>query len=232
VRGSGQRGAYPDSIDVGIDLGTTNSAIAVVEDGTVSVVKNNDGWDSTPSAIWLPKPDTIHVGRRARSRVGFDPDNAAAEFKQEMGLADARKEFVSAGRPLTPQELSAEVLKSLRADAAHHCGAAPESAVITVPAAFTLNENKATTEAAELAGFGPSCPLVQEPTAAAFAYGFHDSSDRGYWMVFDFGGGMGYLARGGDGSLTAFTLATADQAQGPFPDAARNRTVTLLVVPK
>ncbi|MCU1685289.1 MAG: Hsp70 protein [Amycolatopsis sp.] len=178
-----------DTIDVGIDLGTTNSAIAVVEDGTVSVVKNNDGWDITPSAIWLPKPDTIHVGRRARSRVGFDPDNAAAEFKQEMGLADARKEFVSAGRSLTPQELSAEVLKSLRADAAHHCGAAPESAVITVPAAFTLNENKATTEAAELAGFGPSCPLVQEPTAAAFAYGFHDSSDRGYWMVFDFGGG-------------------------------------------
>jgi molecular chaperone DnaK len=178
-----------DTIDFGIDLGTTNSAIAVVEDGDVVVIKSNDGWDITPSAVWMPKQDSVYVGRRARQRVEGDPDNAAAEFKLEMGLADARRTFAKAGLELTPQQLSAEVLKSLRADAAHHSGEAPEFAVITVPAAFALNQNKATTEAATLAGFNPACPLVQEPTAAAFAYGFRDSVDRGYWMVFDFGGG-------------------------------------------
>ncbi|WP_367127966.1 Hsp70 family protein [Saccharothrix sp. HUAS TT1] len=180
-----------DTIDYGIDLGTTNSAIAVVEDGQVVVIKSNDGWDITPSAIWMPKPGTVHVGRRARDYVEIDPDNAASEFKLEMGLADARRRFVKAGRELTPPQLSAEVLKSLRGDAGDraHNGVPPEFAVITVPAAFTLNQNKATTEAAALAGFDPACPLVQEPTAAAFAYGFRDSADRGYWMVFDFGGG-------------------------------------------
>jgi molecular chaperone DnaK len=178
-----------DTIDFGIDLGTTNSAIAVVEDGAVTVIKNNEGWDITASAVWIPKPGTIHVGRRARERVESEPDNAAAEFKLEMGLADAGKRFAKAGATLTPQQLSAEVLKSLRADAAHHSGSLPDAAVITVPAAFSLNQNKATIEAATLAGFGAACPLVQEPTAAAFAYGFHNADDRAYWMVFDFGGG-------------------------------------------
>jgi molecular chaperone DnaK len=178
-----------DTIDFGIDLGTTNSAIAVAENDTISVIKNNDGWDITPSAVWMPKENLIHVGRRARERVESDPENAVSEFKLEMGLADARKKFAKAGVELTPQQLSAEVLKSLRADAAHHCGSPPDAAVITVPAAFTLNQNKATTDAATIAGFTTACPLVQEPTAAAFAYGFNDVDDRAYWMVFDFGGG-------------------------------------------
>ncbi|MEV8340179.1 Hsp70 family protein [Streptomyces niveus] len=178
-----------DTVDFGIDLGTTNSAIAVVESGGVSVIKNNDGWDITPSAVWMPKEGRVHVGRAARDWVEKDPANATAEFKLEMGLADSRKVFETAGTSLTPPQLSAEVLKSLRADATHHCGAAPESAVITVPAAFALNQNKATIEAAKLAGFTAACPLVQEPTAAAFAYGFQDATDRAYWMVFDFGGG-------------------------------------------
>jgi len=178
-----------DTIDFGIDLGTTNSAIAVVDDGDVCVIKNNDGWDFTPSAVWIPKPDVVHVGRRARERTEKDPDSAAAEFKLEMGLAGAGRRFAKAGVTLSPEQLSAEVLKSLRGDAAHQCGALPDAAVITVPASFTLNQNNATSEAATLAGFGAACPLVQEPTAAAFAYGFQDTSDRAYWMVFDFGGG-------------------------------------------
>ncbi|MFI6084915.1 Hsp70 family protein [Streptomyces sp. NPDC051217] len=178
-----------DTVDFGIDLGTTNSAIAVVEGGNVSVIKNNDGWDITPSAVWIPKEGRVHVGRQARDRVEHDPANATAEFKLEMGLADSRKSFATAGASLSPPQLSAEVLRSLRADAAHHTGTPPESAVITVPAAFALNQNKATIEAAELAGFTSACPLVQEPTAAAFAYGFQDATDRAYWMVFDFGGG-------------------------------------------
>ncbi|GAA2428813.1 Hsp70 family protein [Streptomyces macrosporus] len=179
-----------DTIDFGIDLGTTNSAIAVVEDGESVVIKNIHGSDTTPSAVWMPKAGTVHVGLNAKNHVEKDPDNAVAEFKQEMGLADARRTFARAGVSLTPQELSAEVLKSLRADAAHkYQGVAPDAAVITVPAAFALNQNKATSQAAALAGFSPDCPLVQEPTAAAFAYGFQDHGDRAYWMVFDFGGG-------------------------------------------
>lgn len=180
-----------DTIDFGIDLGTTNSAIAVATDGEVSVIKNNEGWDTTPSAVWIPKQGMIEVGRRARDRVESDPQNATAEFKLEMGLADAGRHFAKAGLTLTPQQLSAEVLKSLRADAASmdKDKQAPIAAVITVPAAFSLNQNKATSEAAALAGFHPACPLVQEPTAAAFAYGFQNTDDRAYWLVFDFGGG-------------------------------------------
>lgn len=178
-----------DTIDCGIDLGTTNSAIAVVEHGEVVVVKNNDGWDITPSAVWMPTPNETYVGRPAKARVETDPENAAAEFKQEMGLAGAQRRFANAGVALTPPQLSAEVLRSLRGDAAEHCEVPPDCAVITVPAAFTLNQNKATSEAAALAGFGAACPLVQEPTAAAFAYGFNDRVDEAYFMVFDFGGG-------------------------------------------
>ncbi|MFD5827533.1 Hsp70 family protein [Lentzea sp. NPDC060358] len=177
-----------DTIDFGIDLGTTNSAMAVVRDGAVAVVKNNEGWDYTPSAVGMPRHGVTQVGRGARDRVPADPDNVHVEFKQEMGLAGAVRTFPKAGVSLTPQQLSAEVLKSLRADAAHAFGEAPPAAVITVPAAFRLHENNATAEAAALAGFG-TCPLVQEPTAAAFAFGFQNESTDACWMVFDFGGG-------------------------------------------
>ncbi|HEX7301769.1 Hsp70 family protein [Lentzea sp.] len=177
-----------DTIDFGIDLGTTNSAMAVVRDGAVEVVKNNESWDYTPSAVWIPRPGVTHVGRGARDRIPIDPANVHLEFKQEMGLAGTARSFPKAGVSLTPQQLSAEVLKSLRADAAHRYGEAPPAAVITVPAAFRMHENNATYEAAALAGFG-TCPLVQEPTAAAFAFGFQNESADAHWMVFDFGGG-------------------------------------------
>lgn len=177
-----------DTIGFGIDLGTTNSAIAVVDNGAVTVVKNNDGWDYTPSAVWIAKPGSMRVGAKAKERSERDPENAHVEFKLEMGLDGVRREFVNAGVFLTPQELSAEVLKSLRRDAAHQFGELPQAAVITVPAAFRLHQNNATSEAAALAGLGV-CPLVQEPTAAAFAYGFQNASEDAYWMAFDFGGG-------------------------------------------
>lgn len=219
-----------DTVDFGIDLGTTNSAIAVVEGGTVSVIKNNDGWDITPSAVWMPKEGRIHVGRAARDRVEHDPANATSEFKLEMGLADARKAFTAAGISLGPPQLSAEVLRSLRADAAHHCGTPPESAVITVPAAFALNQNKATMEAARLAGFTSECPLVQEPTAAAFAYGFQDATDRAYWMVFDFGGGTfdAALVSKRDGDLRVLNHAGDPYLGGKLIDWA---VIERLLVP-
>lgn len=178
-----------ETIDFGIDLGTTNSAIAVADDDGVRVIKNNDGWDCTPSAVWMPKPDVIHVGRRARERTDTQPDDAHAEFKLEMGVAGYHRRFGRAGLSLTPEQLSAEVLKSLRQDAAHDTGSPPEAAVITVPASFALHQNSATSAAAALAGLGEHCPLVQEPTAAAIAYGVQDASESTHWMVFDLGGG-------------------------------------------
>ncbi|MEV4599159.1 Hsp70 family protein [Amycolatopsis sp. NPDC049253] len=178
-----------DTIDFGIDLGTTNSALAVLDGGQVSVVKNNEQADYTPSAVWIRKQGLMQVGAVAKRNIDSDPDNIHVEFKQAMGFADAQRHFPRSGASMTPVELSAEVLKSLRGDAASRFGEPPAAAVITVPAAFRLNQTEATSEAAKLAGFTAPCPLVQEPTAAAFAYGFQNESRSGYWMVFDFGGG-------------------------------------------
>lgn len=178
-----------DTIDFGIDLGTTNSAIAVADGGAVSVIKSAEDREITPSAVYLPNRDHVYVGDKARKYVEQDPKNAVAEFKLAMGLAGAGTHFQKAGVTLTPQQLSAEVLKSLRGSAQLRGKGLPDCAVITVPAGFTLNQNQATTEAAELAGLGSACPLVPEPTAAAIAYGLRDGVEGGYWMVFDFGGG-------------------------------------------
>ncbi|WP_158848835.1 Hsp70 family protein [Saccharothrix deserti] len=177
-----------DTVDFGIDLGTTNSAIARFVDGRTVMIKNNDQWEFTPSAVWINKRGEVRVGRAARDQAMRDVDNAHLEFKLEMGLEGAVRRFAAAGATLTPPQLSAEVLKSLRDDVTQSLGAPPEAAVITVPAAFRLHQNNATSEAAALAGFG-ACTLLQEPTAAAFAYGFQHQSTEAYWMVFDFGGG-------------------------------------------
>jgi molecular chaperone DnaK len=178
-----------DTIDFGIDLGTTNSAVAVADGGTINVIKNLVSADTTPSVVRVPKPDVVQVGLKARGYWDKDPENVAAEFKLMMGLADAIIGFPRSGVTMTPTELSAEVLKSLRADVTRQRGEPPEAAVITVPAAFGLNQSKATSDAAKLAGFTGNCPLVQEPTAAAFAYGLQDTTEHGYWLVFDLGGG-------------------------------------------
>jgi molecular chaperone DnaK len=167
----------------------TNSAIAVCEDGAVTVIKNNEGVDYTPSAVCMPKADVVQVGTKAKNRALSDPDDAHTEFKLEMGMAGAERTFKRAGVSLSPTQLSAEVLKSVRADVAASGRDQPAAAVITVPAAFALHQTSATSEAAALAGLGADCPLLQEPTAAAFAYGFQEAPDRSYWMVFDFGGG-------------------------------------------
>ncbi|MGQ0572847.1 MAG: Hsp70 family protein [Pseudonocardia sp.] len=219
-----------NTIDFGIDLGTTNSALAVFRDGEAVVIKNNDGWDYTPSAVWIPRPGEVHVGRAARDMAETDPDNAAIEFKLEMGLAGVTRRFAGAGIELTPPELSAEVLRSLRADAKADLGEEPSAAVITVPAAFELNQNHATGRAAELAGLGTDCPLLQEPTAAAFAYGLADRSDRAYWMVFDFGGGTfdAALVSKRDGKLLVLNHAGDPNLGGKLIDWA---IVEQLLVP-
>lgn len=191
------------TIDFGIDLGTTNSAVAVARDVTADVVKNNEGDDTTPSAVLLDERGRLYVGRAAREQMEARPEDTAGEFKLLMGTAGAARDFAAARRSLTPEELSAEVLKSLRADVREHLDEDIRAAVITVPAAFDLNSCDATRRAARLAGLSVS-PLIQEPTAAAHAYGFQATHDTGMWLVYDLGGGTfdAALIRVRDGELT------------------------------
>ena len=193
------------TIDYGIDLGTTNSAIAVLRGVDTEVVKNNDDRDTTPSAVWIDRRDRLYVGRVARERAEVDPANTSLEFKLRMGTADTMAHFAASGRELSAEQLSAEVLKSLRGDVQQRHGVDLTAAVITVPAAFDLSACEATGRAGSLAGFA-STPLLQEPTAAAFAYGFQRENDA-RWLVYDLGGGTfdAAVVQIRDGEFTVLT---------------------------
>src|SRR5436190_12758150 len=175
------------TIDLGIDLGTTNSCIGLLKGNEVEILRNNDGQECTPSAVWIDRKDRLHVGQRAKEQYEADEENACIEFKLQMGKATERT-FQRSGRKLKPEELSAEVLKSLLGDARNRLNEEVEAAVITVPADFDLPQCDATRRAAQLAGLTNS-PLLQEPVAAALAYGFQSESDQVFWMVYDLGGG-------------------------------------------
>lgn len=181
------------TIDFGIDLGTTNSAVAVFTGNhgePTKVIKNTtDGNDAdiTPSAVYINKKGALRVGRRAKDRIVDEDEDVHIEFKRQMGT-DHIYSFKSSGANRKPEELSAEVLKSLRADVQQRTGEVVEASVITVPAAFELHQCDATRKAAQLAGFKES-PLLQEPVAAALAYGFQVDQEKAYWLVYDFGGG-------------------------------------------
>lgn len=175
------------TIDFGIDLGTTNSAVAVLKGVGTEIIKNNADADITPSAVSIDKKGAVMVGLRAKSKIESSPDDAFMEFKRRMGT-DHVYAFKSSGQNRKPEELSAEVLKSLRADVQQRLGEVVESCVVTVPAAFELHQCDATRKAALAAGFVES-PLLQEPVAAALAYGFQADQEKAYWLVYDFGGG-------------------------------------------
>jgi molecular chaperone DnaK len=175
------------TIDYGIDLGTTNSCIARWENGAVRVFQNNDQMNVTPSAVHILRTGRTIVGRRAYAALLTDPDNIAIEFKRWMGQKD-RKNFPAAKREFSAEELSAEILKSLREDVRRQAGADVTTAVITVPAAFGTLQCEATARAAELAGL-QEAPLLQEPIAAAIGYGARPGSASQRWLIFDFGGG-------------------------------------------
>jgi molecular chaperone DnaK len=175
------------TIDFGIDLGTTNSAIAVLNGVSTEIVKNNADTDVTPSVVSIDKKGVVHVGQRAKNRLRDFPDDVYGEFKRRMGT-DFEYAFKAFGGKKRPEELSAEVIKSLRADVEQRANEVVVSAVITVPAAFELHQCDATRKAAQLAGLKDS-PLLQEPVAAALAYGFQVDKQKAYWLVYDFGGG-------------------------------------------
>jgi molecular chaperone DnaK len=184
---TGGRAMARNTVDFGIDLGTTNSSIAVIRGVMPHVFSNDHEMKSTPSVVHLDKKDRLVVGQLAKNQLEFDNDNTRAEFKLQMGTA-TEYPFARSGRKMKPEELSAEVLKSLKGDVMQRSGEDIQAAVITVPAAFELPQSDATRRAAQLAGLTFS-PLLQEPVAAALAYGFQSESDKVFWLVYDFGGG-------------------------------------------
>jgi len=178
------------TIDFGIDLGTTNSAIAVLDGIKANVIKSNLDTDITPSAVYIGRNGNVIIGSKAKSKLEDDRsvDDVYIEFKRRMG-GDSMYNFKSAGISKSPEELSSEILKSLKGNVQQRMDEDIKAAVITIPAAFGSGQCVATKKAAELAGF-TQCPLLQEPVAASLAYGFQANTEkRSFWLVFDFGGG-------------------------------------------
>jgi molecular chaperone DnaK len=172
---------------VGIDLGTTNSAAAVFDGERVDLVRNAQGATITPSVVRIDARGNITVGARARKMLDTDPDNVRTEFKRLMGTTHTFP-FPASGSRKRPEELSAEVLRAIRADVDAQVGVAPVRAVVSVPALFELPQTAATSEAARLAGF-ERIETIQEPVASAIAAGWKASESAGPWLVYDLGGG-------------------------------------------
>lgn len=170
---------------VGIDLGTTNSLIAVWEDGAPRLIPNSLGEVLTPSCVSIDDDGAVLVGQAARERLQSHPQASAANFKRLMG----NDKTVRLGkRAFRAEELSALVLRALKADAEAALGQPVTEAVITVPAYFSDAQRKATRAAGELAGLKVE-RLLNEPTAAALAYGIHLREGESKFLVFDLGGG-------------------------------------------
>lgn len=170
---------------VGIDLGTTHSLVAVWRDGATQLVSNALGEWLTPSVVGLDDDGHVLVGKAARERLQTHPGSTTALFKRHMGSAH---EVRLGSRSYRPEELSALVLKSLKADVERAFGEPVTEAVISVPAYFSDAQRKATRVAGELAGLKVE-KLINEPTAAALAYGLHQKEGETSFLVFDLGGG-------------------------------------------
>ena len=170
---------------VGIDLGTTNSLVAVYRDGQPLLIPNALGHVLTPSAVSLADDGTMLVGIAARERLSTHPHQTAVTFKRWMGTD---KSIKLGNRDFRAEELSAMVLKALKADAENYLGTPVTEAVITVPAYFNEVQRRATKHAAELAGLQVE-RLLNEPTAAGLAYGLQERPDHSTFLVFDLGGG-------------------------------------------
>jgi molecular chaperone HscC len=170
---------------VGIDLGTTNCAVGVWREGRAELIPNSLGHFLTPSAVSLDEDGGVLVGLAARERQSTHPTLTATAFKRYMG---SRRVTKLGKREFLPEELSALVLKRLKADAEAHLGQKVTEAVITVPAYFNDKQRKATRRAGELAGLKVE-RLLNEPTAAALAYGIHELENETRFLVFDLGGG-------------------------------------------
>ena len=169
---------------IGIDLGTTNSCVAVFEGGEPIVIPNPEGARTTPSVVAFTKTGERMVGQVAKRQAITNPDRTVISIKREMGTS-FKKEID--GKSYTPQEISAMILQKLKADAEAYLGTSVTQAVITVPAYFSDAQRQATKDAGKIAGL-EVLRIINEPTAAALAYGMDKESDQKI-MVFDLGGG-------------------------------------------
>ena len=169
---------------IGIDLGTTNSCVAVMEGGEAVVIANAEGNRTTPSVVSFSKTGERMVGQVAKRQAVTNPDRTISSIKREMG--SAYKVGIDS-KNYTPQEISAMILQKLKADAEAYLGGPVSEAVITVPAYFTDSQRQATKDAGKIAGLDVK-RIINEPTAAALAYGVDKEQDQKI-MVYDLGGG-------------------------------------------
>ena len=169
---------------IGIDLGTTNSCVAVIEGGEPVVIPNAEGARTTPSVVAFKKDGERIVGRVAKQQAVSNPDRTISSIKREMGTAH---KVTIDGKDYTPQEISAMILQKLKQDAEAYLGDKVTEAVITVPAYFTDAQRQATKDAGKIAGLEVK-RIINEPTAAALAYGIDKETDQKI-MVYDLGGG-------------------------------------------
>ena len=169
---------------IGIDLGTTNSCVAVMEGGNFSIIPNSDGGRTTPSVVNIKDNGEIIVGEIAKRQAITNPDSTVISIKTHMG-SDYKVDIN--GKSYTPQEISAMILKKLKKDAEAYLGEDVKEAVITVPAYFTDAQRQATKDAGEIAGLKVQ-RIINEPTAAALSYGL-DKKKEEKVLVFDLGGG-------------------------------------------
>src|SRR5687767_5790252 len=171
---------------VGIDLGTTNSVVAVLEAGEPIVIPNAEGSRTTPSVVGFSKGSEILVGEVAKRQAITNPDRTVRSVKRHMGERDWNVEID--GKAWTPQEISAQILTKLKRDAEAYIGDAVTQAVVTVPAYFDDAQRTATKEAGQIAGL-EVLRIINEPTAAALAYGLDKGAEDETVLVFDLGGG-------------------------------------------
>ena len=170
---------------VGIDLGTTNSVVAVLEGGEPTVIANAEGMRTTPSIVAFTKDGEVLVGETAKRQAVTNVDRTIASVKRHVGT-DWTTEID--GKKYTPQEISARTLGKLKRDAEQYLGEDVTDAVITVPAYFNDAERQATKDAGEIAGLNV-LRIINEPTAAALAYGLDKGKEDELILVFDLGGG-------------------------------------------
>ncbi|WP_299032204.1 molecular chaperone DnaK [uncultured Anaerococcus sp.] len=171
---------------IGIDLGTTNSAVAVMEGGSATIIPNSEGNRTTPSVVAFSKDGERLVGETAKRQAITNPHRTIASVKREMGH-DWKSPEID-GKQYTPEEISAMILQKLKADAESYLNDTVTNAVITVPAYFTDAQRQATKDAGQIAGLKVD-RIINEPTAAALSYGMDKETDQSKIMVYDLGGG-------------------------------------------
>ena len=202
---------------IGIDLGTTNSCVAVIEGGEPVVIANAEGSRTTPSVVAFSKDGDRMVGQVAKRQAITNPDRTVSSIKREMGSA---YKVTIDGKNFTPQEISAMILQKLKTDAEAYLGGPVSEAVITVPAYFTDSQRQATKDAGRIAGLDVK-RIINEPTAAALAYGLDKETDQKI-MVYDLGGGTFDVSvlEIGDGVIEVLATAGNNRLGGDDFDEA------------